>query len=239
MSPKDSWELATPQLMQFYVKGGKYSNGKHGYIVSSANWDPYPLANEIEAFTIALTNMDVAVEQRIERFASPFITGISAADVLTPAQLRLAAVGEGNGAGPDQLFQEIAGLANPVTPEGNSGDQGIGDLQSESRIKVMRAREAVDMTMHLLGSDLMNAAFWMDVRKTQGPSRIFGVAPTAAWEAFRKAVPFQQDPAQRPTRPLGLTAYEFLVTNMAANFYVGHAPPAPENYSPAGEVRAR
>src|SRR5581483_9802928 len=53
-SPQDSWELATPQLMRYFVKGGKYSNGKHGYVVSNANWDPYPLANEIEAFTIAL-----------------------------------------------------------------------------------------------------------------------------------------------------------------------------------------
>ncbi len=42
LSPQDSWELATPQMMKFYVKGGPYSNGKHGYIVSNANWDPYP-----------------------------------------------------------------------------------------------------------------------------------------------------------------------------------------------------
>ena len=35
---------------------------------STANWDPYPMANEIEAFTIAMANMDAAVAQRIERF---------------------------------------------------------------------------------------------------------------------------------------------------------------------------
>ena len=87
MTPKDSWELSTPQMMQYHVKGGKYSNGKPGFIVSSANWDPYPLANELEAFTIALTNMDVAVEQRMQRFAEPFITGVSASDIFTPEQL--------------------------------------------------------------------------------------------------------------------------------------------------------
>jgi len=43
LSPTDSWELATPQLMRFFVKGGPHSHGQHGYIVSNANWDPYPM----------------------------------------------------------------------------------------------------------------------------------------------------------------------------------------------------
>jgi histidine ammonia-lyase len=238
MSPTDSWELATPQMMKYYVRGGKYSNGKHGYIVSSANWDPYPLANEIEAFTIALTNMDVAVEQRIERFDNAFITGISPDDVLTRAQLAAAPRGD-NGAGPITLFHEIAGLANPVTPEGHSSDQGIGDLQSESRIKVVRAREAVEQSVHLLGMDLMNATFWMDVRKAQAPARRFGAGPTAAWQAFRKLAPFQQDPAHRAPRPPGMVAYEFLATNDAAKFYAASPPLAPESSPPAGWVRPR
>jgi histidine ammonia-lyase len=60
LSPEDSWEMSTPQMMKYYVKGGKYSNGKHGYIVSNANWDPYPMANKLEDFIIALANMDIA-----------------------------------------------------------------------------------------------------------------------------------------------------------------------------------
>jgi histidine ammonia-lyase len=48
--PQDSWELATPQMMRFYVKGGAHSRGQHGYIVSNANWDPYPLANRHREF---------------------------------------------------------------------------------------------------------------------------------------------------------------------------------------------
>ena len=74
LSPQDSWELATPQMMQFYVKGGRWSHGHHGYIVSNANWDPYPMANQIESFVIALANMDIAVMLRIERFKYPFFT---------------------------------------------------------------------------------------------------------------------------------------------------------------------
>jgi hypothetical protein len=52
-----------PEL-RYYVKGGKESHGQHGFIFSNANWDPYPLGNQIEAFTIALANMDVAIMLR-------------------------------------------------------------------------------------------------------------------------------------------------------------------------------
>ena len=48
--------------------------------ISTANWDPYPMANEIEAFTNAIANMDAAIAQRIERFSdrgpTAFFTGI-------------------------------------------------------------------------------------------------------------------------------------------------------------------
>jgi len=75
LSPQDSWELSTPQLMKFYVKGGKHSNGKHGYIVSNANWDPFPMANKLEDFVIALANMDIAVSLRIDRFQQSVLHG--------------------------------------------------------------------------------------------------------------------------------------------------------------------
>jgi histidine ammonia-lyase len=241
MSPTDSWELATPQFMQYYVKGGKYSNGKHGYIVSNANWDPYPLSNEIEAFTIALTNMAVAVEQRIQRFDSPFITGVKPSEILSQEQLEASdRHAERNGAGPDSLYADIAGLANPVSPKGNAGDAGIADIQSESRIKITRAREAVAETMHLLGADLLTATYWMDLRNIQNPSRTFGQAPTDAWKAFRKLVPFQQDPGSRPDMPIASVAAQFLNDSPAAAFYPSVTPlPAPEEYPRAGMVHAR
>ena len=47
--------------MRYYVKGGPESHGKHGFIFSNADWDPYPLGNDIEAFTIALANVDLVV----------------------------------------------------------------------------------------------------------------------------------------------------------------------------------
>jgi histidine ammonia-lyase len=237
MSPGDSWELATPQLMQYYVKGGPYSHGKHGYIVSSANWDPYPLTNEIEAFTIALANMDVAVEQRIERFADPFVTGLDPARLLTAAQIAAAPLRETLPA-PDTLFQQLASLANPITPGENATDHGIGDLQSESSLKAVRARQGVDQTLYMLGLDLVTATFWMDLRSLQQRSRNFGSTPTAMWKAFRVAVPFLEQPGQR-ARPLGETAYAFLVAHDPASFYAGEPAPAPDSFPPAAEVRAR
>jgi hypothetical protein len=55
-------------MMRFYVKQERLSHGQHGFVFSTANWDPYPMANDMEASTNALANMDVAVAQRIERF---------------------------------------------------------------------------------------------------------------------------------------------------------------------------
>jgi histidine ammonia-lyase len=182
--------------------------------------------------------MDVAVEQRMQRFAEPFITGVSASDIFTPEQLANAPHGAGV-AGPDTLFQELAGLANPVTPAGNTGDQGIGDIQSESRLKAVRARDAVDQSLGLLGLDLIRATFWMDLRKRQDAARTFGAAPTAVLGAFRAVVPFQQAPDQRPQHPLGQTAYQFLSTNPPTKFYIGKAPPAPMPFAPAAQVRPR
>jgi histidine ammonia-lyase len=74
--------------------------------------------------------------------------------------------------------------------------------------------------MQLLAFNLLTAIYWMDVRSAQNPSRNFGQAPTAAWAAFRKVLPWQQDPSQRPQVPYGIVAYEFLKSTPAATFYV-------------------
>ena len=62
-------ELGTPHFQKYFVKGGVHSGGRSGYILSTANWDPYPLANQIEAFTISLANLGIAIAQRTGRRA--------------------------------------------------------------------------------------------------------------------------------------------------------------------------
>src|SRR5579859_186508 len=122
LSPQDSWELSTPQLMKYYVKGGKNSNGKHGYIVSNANWDPFPMANKLEDFVIALANMDVAVSLRIDRFSNPFFTATIPAQVLHAppgSGFELFRAG-GGGFTPVDLEQEIQSLTNPIAPSGQA-----------------------------------------------------------------------------------------------------------------------
>ena len=62
--------------MKYYVKGGPASHGRHGYVLSTANWDPYPMTNAIEAFTIAMANLDAAVAiNSIAQQASPIGIG--------------------------------------------------------------------------------------------------------------------------------------------------------------------
>jgi histidine ammonia-lyase len=223
LSPKDSWELATPQMMKFYVKGGPHSNGKHGYIVSNANWDPYPMADKMESFVIALANMDVAVSLRIDRFSSPFFTATDPAKVLhlPPGGEFVLYLAGGGGYTPVDLQQEMQSLTNPVAPSGAAIVGTVEDLQAQTRIKAYRARQAVSTTFDLLGHDLLNAAFWLDVRKAQEPSRNFGAGPTAALTAFRKIVPILPDLDKAPVQMRTAAATSFIKATPAAAFYAG------------------
>ena len=224
-SPGDSWELSTPQFMKYYVKGGPLSHGRHGYVISTANWDPYPMTNEIEAFTIAMANMDAAVAQRIERFSdrgpTAFFTGIYPKDVLTPEQLRLSPnILEPYFAFMD-VWAEIQDDAHSITAEGNASDFGVADIEAFSRLKAVRGRQVVDLTLQLLAYDLLTATFWLDVRKAEDPTRNFAPAPTAAWIAFRNVLPWQQEVDSRPDVPYGAVAYNFLKQTPASTFYSG------------------
>ncbi len=208
LTPDSSPELATSQFMQYYIRGGELSNGKSGYILSNSNWDPYPMANEIEYFTIGLANLYVAVTQRIERFSNPFFTVIENPDRFNPG------VG---GYLPVALWQELSGHINPVAPQGQAIVATVEDLEAQTWLKVTRARQAVDVGMHLTAQDILTAAHWMELRKAQDPSRSFGEAPTAALAALREAVP----KGQRTTKPVGVRAYEFMWATPATTFYPG------------------
>jgi histidine ammonia-lyase len=217
--PGDSWELATPQLRKYYVKGGPESHGQHGFILSNANWDPYPMANEIEALTNALANMDVAVVQRIYRFSSTFFTVISPKDVIGAAELADSVQSDVDGYNPTAIWQDIQGLAHLQSVEGNAISNTVEELQAETVLKTVRARQIVDDTVRLLGEDLLTATFWLDVRHAQVPDRAFGAAPTAVWTEFRRAVPFRQKPEERPLRPAGEIVLGFMLEHPAAEFY--------------------
>jgi histidine ammonia-lyase len=220
LGPQDSWELATPQLMKYYVKGGTHSHGQHGYIVSNANWDPYPMANKLENFVIALANMDIAVMLRIDRFRNSFFTVARASDVLPGLP------DADDGYTPVELQQEIQSLMNPVAPFGSAIVATVEDLQSQTRIKVQRARQAVSVTMDLLGHDLLQASLWMDVRQAQDPQRHFGPAPTAAWSAVRKVISLRTDPDKMPSQSDPIRAAAFVKAVPASTFYAGTNPPA-------------
>src|SRR5579862_2660822 len=223
LSPEDSWELSTPQLMKYYIKGGKNSNGKHGYIVSNANWDPYPMANKLEDFVIALGNMDIAVSLRIDRFFIPFFTLTDPAQLLhiPPGNGFAVYLAGGGGFTPVDLEQEIQSLTNPIAPSGQAIVATVEDLQAQTRIKAYRARQAVSTTFDLLGQDLLTATLWLDVRKAQDASRNFGDAPTAAWTAFRKVVPTLPTMEGVPSQSRPMAATAFLRSTPAANFYTG------------------
>lgn len=215
-TPADSWELDTPQLRQFYVKGGPLSHGQHGFILSNANWDPYPLANELEAFTVALANMDAAIAQRINRFTSTFFTGIPATDYEAGEPGRFGLY-QGSGLDASSLMQEIQGLAVPVAPEGNALIQTVEDLQSQTRLKVGRARLAVEDTRELLAEDLLSGCYWLDMRRGQTTGRSFGPVVTGAWQAFRAYLKTGEETEE--SRPVHELAADFIRDHAVATFY--------------------
>ncbi len=166
--------------MQYYVKGGPDDSAcvgggvgpatgcQHGYILSNANWDPYPIDNEIEALTNAFANIAVNDDMVPLRFENTFFTVISRNDPTLPAaQLTNAARGGADYTLAD-LMSEIQTLQNPVPAQGNSIISTVEDLQAEGRIKVSKARLMVDDLSWLQGQDLLSAAQWMNLRQIQG-----------------------------------------------------------------------
>jgi histidine ammonia-lyase len=237
-SPSSSPELNTPWFAQYYVHGGPDDSAcvgggvgpatgcQHGYILSNANWDPYPIDNEVEAFTNALANVAVNDDQVPQRFGNPFFTVISDGDPTLPAGQLLNSAGGADDYVLADLMSEIQTLQNPVPAQGNAIVSTVEDLQAGSRIKVGKARLMLDDLSWLQAQDLLTATRWMDIRQIQGQAlgipRSFGAPATAAWQAFRQVFPWQA--TDRPNIPAGTLAYDFLQANPATQFY----PPAAE-----------
>jgi histidine ammonia-lyase len=116
-------------------------------------------------------------------------------------------------------MQEIQGLINPVPPEGNALIRTVEDLQTQTRLKVLRARTLVEDTVDLLAEDLLSGTSWLDLRKAQNPARSFGAAPTAVWSAFRKILPFHDSSTTPQGAPVHALAADFIRNNAAATFY--------------------
>jgi histidine ammonia-lyase len=237
IAPSDSWELSTPQLMKYYVKGGKYSHGKHGYVLSNSDWDPYPLVDDVEAFPVALVNLMVAVVQRMHRFEDTFFTVTDAEAVLKmhagPGGPSGAGGGGGGGAMIDALWQELKPLANPIPPDGVTADKGVGDLDAVPVVKLMRLKQAMIVSREILAQDLLNAAFWMDIRKLEKPERTFGSAPGTVWTNYRKVVPFRSGSGKSTAdESVEDTTLHFLETNSPQTFYEARAIAMPGGNEP-------
>jgi histidine ammonia-lyase len=86
LSPRESPELSTPQMVKYLVRGGKANGGKRGYIVPTLNRDPYPLANEVAFFTASLGMLEQAIGQR---------TGAPLPNALPPPDDGMIAIGRG------------------------------------------------------------------------------------------------------------------------------------------------
>ncbi len=217
--PSDSWELNTPWIKQYYVNSG----GKKGFIMSNSNFVAMPWANDMEAFVIALAQTIAGSVQRDMRFPDTFFTVVAPSDVLSADVLSKAAP-QAQSYTISDLMAEVQELANPIPAQGNALVRNVEDMENFTRQKVARARLAVDNAFRLVAQEALSATYWMNVRAAQRPSRSFGAAPAAAWNALRAVIPWQAD--SRPDAPAGDLAYAFMVANPASLFMGGDTEPS-------------
>jgi histidine ammonia-lyase len=211
--PSDSWELTTPWLMRYYVQPSDRSRG--GFILSNSNFVHLPLNNDIQSLTIALAEAMAGTAQRPLRLTDTFFTVVAAGDVVSPDILSNAPP-TGSSYSISDLFAEIQQLANPVPAQGNALVRQVEDVEGFGRQKVARARLAVDNALRLVAEELLSASYWMEVRRIQRPSRSFGVAPTAALQALRTVIPWQD--TNRPELPAAELVHAFMLGTPAAAF---------------------
>ena len=213
VKPEDAWELATPQMMKYYIKGGRFSNNVGGYIFSNSNWDPFPLVVSIEQVGIALTNVDSIIIETMSRFNDPFFTVVRAQEIMGPGF-------GGGGANNHWLWSEILSLAMPLVPPGIGTIANPADVGAVPLLRLERAERLLDVQYELLAGQIVQGAYWMDVRKRQTPARQFGAAPTAIHAAIRQVVPLQR-PAGSPA-PTGTNqdlVMAFIKTTPASRFF--------------------
>jgi histidine ammonia-lyase len=220
--PGDSWELSTPWVRRYYVEPSGNTEG--GFILGSANFDNTPLNDSMEQFTLALAQSYVAVLERTQRTFDPFFTVIRTVGSRGflegfPEEIQCN-VPHADSFAMSDILGELKSLANPVPAEGNWTEAGIQDVQGLGRLKVAKARLAVDNALYLISQELLSATRWMDNRRVQSPGRSFGAAATAAWQAWRVISPCRQDPNERElmeTWRMNLP-YAFMNGNPASNF---------------------
>jgi histidine ammonia-lyase len=237
--PSDSWDLNTPWVRRYYVEGPGLSGG---FILSSSNFNNTSLNNDTESLVLALAQSMASTTQRVRRFLDTLFTVITPAEVLTAEQLANAAP-QGSGYTTSDLTAELQILVNPVPAQGLPLEGNVEDMEGYGRLKVARARLAVDNALYLIGQELLSATKWMDIRALQRPGRSFGGPPTAAWQAFRVVVPWQQAPDDRPNVAPGNLAYGFMKGTPAARF-LGQQAAEPARLSRqarrvAGRIRSR
>lgn len=231
--PGDSWELDTPWLRQYHVEPGP--NGPGGFILSSANFVAQPWANDLQAFSMALAESMAASVQRVLRLRDDFFTVVTPAELL-PEEVRARAAHPGSSYAVSDLMAELQVLAYPVPAQGLALVRGVEDMQSFTRLRVVRARRAVEAAFRIVAEEMLSASYWMELRKAQDPARRFGEAPAAALEALRAEIPWRAGAEARPPRPPGEEVRAFLRETPAARFIGGsEAPEAwPERCSRGG-----
>jgi histidine ammonia-lyase len=117
-----------------------------------------------------------------------------------------------------EAFASAFGMLNTALAQRSASPPPAAQpTADEGLVPVSRAHQALETAFGLLAADLGGAARLMEQRLAENPARTFGAAPTAAWTAFRMAVPAQAGS--------DATARRFIEDNQPATFYPKGDPP--------------
>lgn len=156
-------------------------------IVSCSNFETTTLAAGFEMLSVVLSHVSRMSCYRMIKLGNPAFTGLTR--FLTPAEGKVHAFGTIQKTF-SLLDTEIRHLSNPSTVDYLSLAGDIEDHANNLPHIAQRVRKIADNLKYILGMEMMHAAQAVSLRKQAAPGLPLGKGTAAAYEEFRKAIPW-------------------------------------------------
>ncbi len=156
-------------------------------IVSCSNFEVTTLATGFEMLAVVLSHVSRMSCYRSIRLSNPELTKLPR--FLTPDETYVHAFGALQKTF-TLLDTEIRHLSNPSTVDYLSLAGGIEDHANNLPHVVQRVRKIVDNLRYVLGMEMIHAAQALTLRRQKNPGLPLGVGVEAAFDEFRRSVPW-------------------------------------------------
>jgi histidine ammonia-lyase len=156
-------------------------------IVSCSNFEATTVATGLEMLAVVLSHVSRMSCHRMIKLANPALTKLPR--FLTPDEAHVHAFGAIQKTF-TLLDTEIRHLSNPSSVDYLAVAGEIEDHANNLPHVAQRLRQIVDNLQYILGMEAMHAAQAVTMRRRKNPNLRLGAGTEAAYEEFRKAVPW-------------------------------------------------